>query len=297
MLVNDVLRTSTDSAGRFELDYMSRRVPAVRVAARGFGPAGLGPGPGNEVAERARRIALERAGSLVIALQVPAGTGRPRASRCAPRGYEISQDQTFSAAVHPLGAQVGSERGRRLVCTFEELPPSVRFVADVSGLGRLRSSAPRSRSCSRPARKKHSNGTCAAASSSATSTRRTARRRRESRSGSCGAEGGFRSTSFVSRRTTTSGAPRARDDGSFRFGGGRARHVGPCSGAGQLRPTATRPPTRSPRSPLEVTIPLRRAALARGRAHRPRALHPRHARRPGRNDGRAWCDLRHLGRG
>ena len=132
VFVNDVLRTSTDAAGRFEIEYRSHRVPAVRVTARGFGPVGLGPAPGNEVPERARRVALERAASLVIALQVPPGQTTARVTLRA-RGYEISQDPVFSSAVLLSELKWEAIADSQGVCTFEELPPSVRFVADVIG--------------------------------------------------------------------------------------------------------------------------------------------------------------------
>jgi Carboxypeptidase regulatory-like domain len=130
--VNGKPRTTTDAAGRFELDYASHLVPGLRIDARGFGPAAVAAGPGYESAERARRIALERAGSLVIALHLPETQAVARVTLRA-KGYEIMQDQVFSASVDPPDLEWEATADAHWVCRFAELPPNVGLVADVTG--------------------------------------------------------------------------------------------------------------------------------------------------------------------
>jgi len=131
--VENELRTSTDSVGRFEIDYASFRAPAIRVDARGWGPALVGAGPGHESPERARRVELDRAAALVVALQVPEGQSAARVVLRA-NAWELSQDQAFTTGTFdakPLKWEAQADA--QWVCTFEELPPGISLAAEVLG--------------------------------------------------------------------------------------------------------------------------------------------------------------------
>ena len=131
--VRDAVRATTDAAGRFEMRYAAHNAPGVRVDAGGFGPASVGAGPGHEEPANARRIELERAASLSIAMQIPEGQAALRVQLLA-EGYEISQDQVFASNLGlPQKLKWSADADAQGICTFASLPPKIQIHGSVLG--------------------------------------------------------------------------------------------------------------------------------------------------------------------
>jgi hypothetical protein len=133
ILVNEEVRTSSDPAGRFELDFSIHVPPWVSIRAQGFGEAVFTPEAGHETPAAARLIELERSASLEIALAMPPGQAAARVVLRAER-RELSQDAPFASTFHALPPlEWDADADSLWVCRFTELPPGVRLSGEVVG--------------------------------------------------------------------------------------------------------------------------------------------------------------------
>lgn len=130
--VGEAPRARTDAQGRFELDFAAHLTPSVRIDARGFGPAVVGAVRGHETPAWARRVELERAGALEIALQVPPGQLDVHVVLDA-KGHQISQDAAFTTDVSAPPLRWRADADTQGVCRFADLPPRVGLDAEVIG--------------------------------------------------------------------------------------------------------------------------------------------------------------------